>query len=112
MKGKVLGIFGLLASLCVFVTLMTSDPWYNIGSSTFLQVNNIENLLSRTAMFGILGIGVAFVIITSGIDLSIGSLVCLAGVMLALFLQVDYEPQFAANVAPRVGSHECYEHTQ
>lgn len=99
MKGKVLGIFGLLVSLCVFVTLMTSDPWYNIGSSTFLQVNNIENLLSRTAMFGILGIGVAFVIITSGIDLSIGSLVCLAGVMLALFLHVEYEPQFVAAVS-------------
>ena len=99
MKGKVLGIFGLLVALCVFVTLMTADPWYNIGSSTFLQPNNIQNLLSRTAMFGILGIGVAFVIMTSGIDLSIGSLVCLSGILLAMFLQVDYEPQFFTPVS-------------
>lgn len=98
MKGKVLGIFGLLVALCVFVTLMTADPWYNIGSSTFLQTNNIQNLLSRTAMYGILGIGVAFVIITSGIDLSIGSLVCLSGILLALFLHVEYEPQFVTQV--------------
>tara|TARA_B100000927_G_scaffold118241_1_gene95586 strand:+ start:12395 stop:13285 length:891 start_codon:yes stop_codon:yes gene_type:complete len=41
---------------------------------------NQENLLRRTALFGIIGIGVAFVIITGGIDLSIGSVVCLVGV--------------------------------
>lgn len=98
MKGKVLGIFALLVGLCVFMILMTSDPWYSIGTSKFLQPGNIENLLSRTAMFGILGIGVAFVIITSGIDLSVGSLVCLSGVLLAMFLHVDYQPQQAANV--------------
>ena len=39
-----------------------------------------ENLLRRTALFAILGIGVAFVIITGGIDLSVGSLVCLVAV--------------------------------
>lgn len=92
MKAKILGIFGLLVVLCVFMTLMTSDPWYNISTSKFLQAGNIQNLLSRTAMFGILGVGVAFVIITSGIDLSIGSLVCMSGVLLAMFLHVDYQP--------------------
>jgi len=43
-------------------------------------------------MYGVLGIGVAFVIITAGIDLSIGSLVCLAACLLAIFLKVDYQP--------------------
>jgi ribose/xylose/arabinose/galactoside ABC-type transport system permease subunit len=36
---------------------------------------------------------VAFVIISSGIDLSIGSLVCLCGVLLAILLKVDYQPE-------------------
>ncbi|MFO0912974.1 MAG: ABC transporter permease [Pirellulales bacterium] len=90
MSLKSLGIFGLLVALCVFMAVMTADPWYDIFHSTFLQPNNIENLLRRTAMYGILGIGVAFVIITGGIDLSIGSIVCLAGCLLALFLRVDY----------------------
>ncbi|HIA19785.1 MAG TPA: hypothetical protein EYN70_10285, partial [Planctomycetaceae bacterium] len=49
-------------------------------------------------MYGILGIGVAFVIITSGIDLSIGSLVCLLGCLLAVFLHVDYAPFDKADV--------------
>ena len=43
----------------------------------FLSGYNQSNLLERTALFGLLGIGVSFVIITGGIDLSIGSVVCL-----------------------------------
>jgi ribose transport system permease protein len=90
MKLKSLGILGLLLVLCVFMAVMTADPWYDVTGSTFLQPNNIENLLRRTAMYGILGIGVSFVIITSGIDLSVGSIVCLSGCFLAMFLNVDY----------------------
>ncbi len=90
MNIKSIGILGLLCALCAFMTVMTADPWYDIFHGTFLQPNNIENLLRRTSMYGLLGIGVAFVIITSGIDLSIGSVVCLAGCLLAMFLHVDY----------------------
>ena len=83
-NAKVFGIGALLLSLWLFMSLTVPG--------SFLLSNNIENLLRRTALFGILGIGVAFVIITSGIDLSIGSVVCLSGCLLALFLAVDYEP--------------------
>ncbi|MCH2397854.1 MAG: hypothetical protein MK364_02000, partial [Pirellulales bacterium] len=76
-NAKVFGIAALLLSLWLFMSLTVPG--------SFLLSNNIENLLRRTALFGILGIGVAFVIITSGIDLSIGSVVCLAGCLLALF---------------------------
>ena len=84
MNAKVLGIFMLLVGLCLFLAFKTPE--------SFLKGNNIENLLRRTSMYGVLGIGVAFVIITSGIDLSIGSLVCLVGCLLAMFLEVKYEP--------------------
>ncbi len=57
-------------------------PVHGSSSDQFLRVGNIENLVHRTALFGILSIGAAFVIITGGIDLSIGSLVCLVGVLL------------------------------
>ena len=70
MNAKSLGIFGLLVVLFVFMVIMTSEPWYDFFSSTFLQPNNIENLLRRVSMYGLLGIGVAFVIITGGIDLT------------------------------------------
>jgi len=63
----------------IFVTLIVLyalTAWLGDG---FLGAYNQEKLLERTALFGILGIGVAFVIITGGIDLSIGSVVCLVG---------------------------------
>lgn len=90
MNAKVIGILVLLIALCAFLSFYTPD--------SFLKGNNIENLLRRTSMYGVLGIGVAFVIITGGIDLSIGSLVCLSGCLLALFLGVDYVPFEGADV--------------
>lgn len=98
MKFKSLGIFGLFVALLAFMSVFTSQNWYDISGSTFWLPNNIENLLRRTAMYGLLGIGVAFVIITSGIDLSVGSVVCLAGCILAMFLRVDYQSPYALSV--------------
>jgi ribose transport system permease protein len=74
---KSLGIFGLLffiyLTTWVFSDLLT-------GRDSFLKGYTQENLIRRTAMFGIISIGVAFVIITGGIDLSVGSVICLIGV--------------------------------
>lgn len=76
---KIIGILGLLVFICVATALM---------SDRFLTEFNVENLIRRTALFGIISIGAAFVIITSGIDLSIGSVVCLIGCLLP-YLLVD-----------------------
>ena len=74
---RTLGIFTLLV-VVYFATWLMSD--FFTGRQSFLSAFNQENLLRRTALFGIIGVGVAFVIITGGIDLSIGSVVCLIGV--------------------------------
>ena len=87
---KILGITILLVVLGL--VLCWKSPM------SFLTPNNLENLLRRTALYGVLGIGVAFVIISSGIDLSIGSLVCLSACLLALFLEVSYVPVGAVDV--------------
>ncbi|MBH52837.1 MAG: sugar ABC transporter permease [Opitutaceae bacterium] len=68
---RILGIFVLL--MMVYVVTAIINP-------NFLGSYNQENLIRRTSLFGILGVGVAFVIITRGIDLSLGSVVCLVGV--------------------------------
>lgn len=92
MKGKLFGIITVLVVLCTYLAFATADPWWDLGTSKFLQPGNIQNLLNRLSLFGILGIGVAFVIISGGIDLSIGSTVCLCGVLLSILLKVDYTP--------------------
>ncbi len=74
---RILGIFTLLVLVYLFTWVMSD---LLTGRQSFLSAYNQENLLRRTALFGIIGVGVAFVIITGGIDLSIGSIVCLVGV--------------------------------
>jgi ribose transport system permease protein len=71
---KLLGIFGLF----VFIFIFTA--W---RSPKFLSAYNQQNLIGWISLFGIISIGAAFVIITGGIDLSIGSTVGLTGSLTA-----------------------------
>ncbi|MFT5467434.1 MAG: ribose transport system permease protein [Verrucomicrobiales bacterium] len=79
---RILGILILLAVVYVATWIMADwNYWFgDQRKAVFMTGYNQENLLRRTALYGILGVGVAFVIITSGIDLSLGSMVCLIGV--------------------------------
>ena len=83
---KVLGIFGILVAVYVATWFMSDIA---TGRESFMSDFNQENLIRRTALFGIIGIGVAFVIITGGIDLSIGSVVCLVEVGFPWLLKVQ-----------------------
>ena len=74
---KVLGILGLLVVVCVLTGLQ---------SSSFYGGYNLENLLRRTSLYGIISIGAAFVIISGGIDLSIGSVIALVGCLVPWLL--------------------------
>lgn len=87
---KVLGIAGLL----VLVVGYTA-----VRGENFLSPGNLENLIRRTGLYGVLSIGVAFVIITGGIDLSIGSVVGLVGTLLPLWVAEQGWPPWAALAA-------------
>jgi ribose transport system permease protein len=84
---KILGILGLLVAVAILTTVL---------NPRFLLEANVENLIRRTALFGILAIGVAFVIITGGIDLSIGSVVGLVGCLLPWLLIAHQWPVWGA----------------
>ena len=74
---KILGIFGLLIFVCLFTTVL---------NGSFVSEYNLYNTTRWSALFGILSIGVAFVIITGGIDLSIGSVVGLVACLLPMLI--------------------------
>ncbi len=82
---KTFGIFGLLVTICLITAWQAPD--------SFLSPENIQNTVRWTALFGIISVGVAFVIITGGIDLSIGSVVGLIGCVLAMCLTTSYTHQ-------------------
>ncbi len=67
-----------LGIICLFVAICLITAIYGDG---FLTGFNLTNLTQRTALFSILALGAGVVIVAGGIDLSIGSVVCLAGIM-------------------------------
>lgn len=82
---KVLGIAVLLFVIALVTTLLSKDP--DSGQYTFLSAYNLENLLQRIGLFGVLSFAAAFVIVTGGIDLSIGAVVCVSGCVLPWLLK-------------------------
>ena len=61
----------------IFIALVVVYVITAFLNENFLGGYNQGKLLERTGLYGILSLGVAFVIITGGIDLSIGAVVCL-----------------------------------
>jgi ribose transport system permease protein len=59
---------------------------FSVASPNFLQFNNIVGILLATSVNGVLALGVTFVIITGGIDLSIGTVMTLSAVMTGVFI--------------------------
>jgi ribose transport system permease protein len=86
--GTLLGLtlLGLLAILWIALAFSTNSFW---------TYNNISNLLRQGAMTAILAIGETFVIITAGIDLSVGAVVGFTSVIIAWLLTHDF-PIWAA----------------
>lgn len=81
---KTLGIFIVFVVICLLTSLL---------SDVFLQPLNLENVIMRIGLYGIMAIGVSFVIMTGGIDLSLGSMVCLTGCGLPwLLVRCDWSP--------------------
>ena len=68
---KSLGILGIFLAVCIVASVFGQN---------FLTGYNLMNLTQRTSLFAIISLGAGLVIITGGIDLSIGSVVCLAGI--------------------------------
>jgi ribose transport system permease protein len=74
---KELGIFTLLVTLCTVTAFL---------NPRFLSPANLTNMTNVIGMFGIFSIGIGLVIITGGIDLSVGSMFALTGVLLSIAL--------------------------
>src|SRR5688500_2289763 len=77
MSRKELSVLLLFVVLCAIVA---------VASPQFLSASNVQNMARLIGMYGIFSIGVGIVIITGGIDLSVGSICALLGVLLSIML--------------------------
>ena len=72
--------------LLAFGALIVLFIGFSIASPYFLTFDNIIGILLATAVNGVLALGVTFVIITAGIDLSVGTVMTFSAVMTGVFI--------------------------
>ena len=74
----------------VFVALIVLAAVMSFVSDVFFTERNLFNITRNMAFFGIMALGMSAVICTAGIDLSVGSLVGLSGIVTGLIMQAGY----------------------
>jgi ribose transport system permease protein len=65
-----------------FLSLVLMIGFFSIGSPFFMTFDNLMTVILQTSVIGILAIGVTFVIIASGIDLSLGAVLAFSGMVI------------------------------
>lgn len=77
---------GAMQRVLAFAALIIMVVYFSLASPNFLTVTNIVGILLATAVNGILALGVTFVIISGGIDLSIGTVMTFAAVITGVLI--------------------------
>jgi ribose transport system permease protein len=92
LSGRRLGTLAGLVGLCLLLWILTPH---------FLTVSNLLNVLEQTSINAVIAVGMTFVILSGGIDLSVGSVLALSGVVLATLLHEGWPvlPAIAAGLA-------------
>lgn len=78
-----------------FIVLIVLLIFFSITANNFLSVNTLLLIGKHVALYGIIAIGMTYVIITGGIDLSVGAVVGLAGMVAGGLLQKGLTLEFA-----------------
>ena len=98
---KLPGLRGRQLSTLAGLLLLCGLLW--ALSPHFLTVSNLLNVAEQTAINAVIAVGMTFVIISAGIDLSVGSIVALSGVVLASALQAKWPAPLAMLAGLAVG---------
>jgi ribose/xylose/arabinose/galactoside ABC-type transport system permease subunit len=78
--------FGIVAVLLAIAAALSAT------TDSFATASNLTNVARQVSINGILAVGVTFVLLTGGVDLSLGSVVALSGVTCALFAHPGQHP--------------------
>ena len=81
------GLLGVLVLLCISAAVI---------SPAFLQLANLINVLRQMSLYGIVSIGMTFVVLTAGIDLSVGSTVGIVAIVITQILNDTSLPPWLA----------------
>jgi len=85
--GRLLSQYGIVAILILLMAI------FGFGSNTFFSVSNFFNIIRQITVLAIITIGMSFVLIAGGIDLSVGAQLSFIGVVTAtLFSKFNLDP--------------------
>ncbi len=76
----------VVALLALVVLAVIVSPVASDGSRIFLQVGNLTDILRQISLIGMISLAMTFVILTGGIDLSVGSILALSTALTAMLL--------------------------
>lgn len=84
------GLFGVLILLVIF---------FSIANPHFLSTENLINIARQSAILGISAVGMTFVLLTGGIDLTVGSILSLVSIICAkLMVEAGFPPILAVSI--------------
>ncbi|MDQ6434978.1 ABC transporter permease [Mesorhizobium sp. LHD-90] len=92
--------WGLIA---IFLIGVLTSPVSSKGNNIFLSYGNLLDVLRQVSITGLIATGMTAVIITGGIDLSVGSLMAICTVVTAMLLTVEGDTPAAAMGLPMAG---------
>jgi len=88
-------VAGLLLALAAIFLFFWTQIVNTEGIHTFAKPENLQLIARQATIVGLAALGMTFVIISGGIDLSVGSAVAFVLVVLAWFLRAGYDPAVA-----------------
>jgi ribose transport system permease protein len=74
----------------VFVAIIVACVFLSFATDSFATTKNLYNITRNVTFVAIVALGMTFVIITGGIDLSVGSVLCLCSMVLAVTMHAGY----------------------
>src|SRR6266498_2150695 len=74
----------------VFVALCGAGAFLSVATDSFATPNNLFNVTRNFTFVAMIALGMTIVIITGGIDLSVGSVLCLCSMVLAVVMHAGY----------------------
>src|SRR5262245_8745981 len=101
-------VFGFLARFAPLLFLIVLIGGFAIFEPRFLTPLNLFNILRQVSIYGLLAVGMTFVILTAGIDLSIGSLVAFAGLVAAAVSKGGLSNRFTVGAGQEAASQGWY----
>ena len=99
MTAKNQGLVGFISLYGIVFILLGLIIFFAVASENFLTVDNLLNIMRQVSIVGIASVGVAMVLISGGIDLSVGSLIGVAAVSAAILMKQGVPPIYAASIS-------------